>query len=386
MRNSIIRYSFLLFLFASLIPTFVRAAGSFPRRDATLVDKRHKEPKSGVQIGPGDTITIQQGVGTPSTINVLSFSDDGKLLAAGKDFGRTVVWDVPGRKFLCAVEGHQGIVHAVALSPDGRFLATAGERDGFSVKLWRLTDGKLIKTFKHFDGYIRTMAFGPKGAWLLLSDNAGMVHIVDVATGKHIRDLQDTFAPVLSPDGQTLMAVNKKGFTLWRTSDWTEQRTLPRSPANAIPLALNLQANDFVVTSSGGFRLVSLSTGEVMPNLPSPALPEFNLAAGGFAAFGVGTPLILGHSGDRLWVWDINTSKTCVSGFMYSESGALSPNGTILAGAKDNSIFARALSGSGVWLWDTGKLATKCGFTSSSAANSASDVKHLADVTPRSRT
>jgi len=114
-----------------------------------LRDAKHKEPKSGVQIGPGNTITIQSGVGTPTTINVLSFGKNGALLAAGKDFGRVVVWDVANKKFLCAVETGQGIVHAVAISPDGQTLATAGEGDNFKLKLWHLPDGKLIRTFRH---------------------------------------------------------------------------------------------------------------------------------------------------------------------------------------------------------------------------------------------
>jgi len=80
-----------------------------------LRDAKHKEQKSGVQLGPGNTLTIQQGVGTPTTINVLSFGKDGTLLAAGKDFGRVVVWDVVNRKFLCAIETGQGIVRAVAI-------------------------------------------------------------------------------------------------------------------------------------------------------------------------------------------------------------------------------------------------------------------------------
>jgi len=125
-----------------------------------LRDAKHKEPKSGVQIGPGNTITIQSGVGTPTTINVLSFGKNGALLAAGKDFGRVVVWDVANKKFLCAVETGQGIVHAVAISPDGQTLATAGEGDNFKLKLWHLPDGKLIRTYDSSAGFIHSVAFG----------------------------------------------------------------------------------------------------------------------------------------------------------------------------------------------------------------------------------
>jgi WD40 repeat protein len=338
---------------------------SFPPPDTILIDVKHKEPKSGVQLGPGHTLTIQSGVGTPTTINVLAFSKDGKLLAAGKDFGRVVVWDLPSRKFLCAVDTGQGIVHAVAISADGQLMATGGEGDAFSLKLWHLPDGKLVRTYRNFIGYVRTAAFGRGGAWIVVSENFGAIHVLDTAADKQLAELKDTYAPLLSPQGDILMTVSKANFMLWSTSDWTQKRMLPRTPVYAMPLAFSPEADSFIIASSGAFRLLRLSTGEPLPSAPNPELPKFNGAAGGFAAFG-NNNLVFGHSDDRLWAWNTSTDQTCVSDLMYSESGSLSPDGSLLAGAKDNSILAQTRSGDGVWIWDTSKLAAKCLSTSPS--------------------
>ena len=238
-------------LFLLIVLTFTSAlivaqsVKSFPSADAMLRDAKHKEPKSGVQIGPGNSITIQSGVGTPTTINVLSFGMRGTLLAAGKDFGRVVVWDVVNRKFVCAIDTGQGIVNAVAISPDGQALATAGQGDQFKLKLWRLPDGKLLKTYDSFNGYIHSLAFGPDGSWLVLSENFGSTQVLDVTNGRRLLELKDTHSPVQSPDGTVLMTVDKTEFTFWNTSDWTKQRTLPRVPPNAIPLALNPKTDHF---------------------------------------------------------------------------------------------------------------------------------------------
>jgi WD40 repeat protein len=332
---------------------------SFPPPDTILTDVKHKEPKSGVQLGPGNTLTIQSGMGTPTTINVLAFSKDSKLLAAGKDFGRVVVWDLPSRKFLCAVDTGQGIVRAVAISVDGQLMATGGEGDAFSLKLWHLPDGKLVRTYHNFNGYIRAATFGPAGAWIVVSENGGSIHVLDTSADKQLAELKDTYVPLMSPQGDILMTVSKANYILWSTSDWTQKRMLPRTPAYAMPLAINREADNFVITSSGLFRLLRLSTGEPLPSAPHPELPKFNGAAGGFAAFG-NNNLVFGHSDDRLWTWNTSTGQTCVSDLMYSESGSLSPDGMLLAGAKDNSILAQTRSGEGVWIWDTSKLATKC--------------------------
>lgn len=344
-----------------------QSVGKFPSADSMLRDAKHKEPKSGVQIGPGNTISIQSGVGTPATINVLSFGKNGTLLAAGKDFGRVVVWDIASRRFLCAVDTGQGIVNAVAISPDGRVLATAGEGDQLSLKLWQLPDGQLLKRYTSFGGYVGSIAFGPDGSWLVVSDNADRTQVLDALTGKQLLDEKETHSPVLSPDGAILMTVNQTEFSLWKTSDWTKQRAIPRVPPNAIPLARNPATDRFVVTSSGRFQLVQLSTGALLPSVPASPLPQFNGAAGGFAAFDAGDPdMLFGHSDGRLWAWDSRTGRTCLSDIMYSESGSLSPDGSILAGAKDNSILAQGQSPDGVLVWDTKRLAEKCGLGSSS--------------------
>ena len=370
---------FLSFIFVVACTASVivaQSAKSFPSPESILRDAKHNEPKSGVQLGSGNTITIQQGVGTPTTINVLSFGKNGTLLAAGKDFGRVVVWDVVTKKFLCAIDTGQGIVTAVAVSPDGQLIATAGEGDKFSLKLWHLPDGQPTKTYSSSAGYIRSTAFGPNGKWIIFSENSGATRVLDLATGKQLLELKETYSPVLSPDANALMVVNKTEFTLWDTRDWTKQRTLPRAPAYAVPLALSPATDRFIVTSSGAFLLASLSSGESLPNSQAQQLPKFNGAAGGFAAFDTNSPyLLFGHSEGRLWAWDSRNGQTCTSEVLYSESGALSPDGGLLAGAKDNSILAQGQSPDGVLLWDTKRLAAKCGFSSPNATESASPTK-----------
>lgn len=193
---------FLFLLLAVMVrDSIAQSVVSFPAPDTILSDVKHKEPKSGVQLGAGNTLTIQSGVGTPTTINVLAFSKDSKLLAAGKDFGRVVVWDLPSRKVLCAVDTGQGIVHAVALSADGQLMATGGDGDRFSLKLWHLPDGKLVRTYNYFNGYVRTAAFGPAGTWIVVSDNAAVTHVLDVTVDKQLAELKDMHSPVLSPQG-----------------------------------------------------------------------------------------------------------------------------------------------------------------------------------------
>ena len=364
---------FVALLFAPTQLPVQAQSSKFAPPDVMLTDVKHKQPKSGVQIGPGNTISIQSGVGTPTSINVLSFGKNGALLAAGKDFGRVVVWDVVSRTFLCAVDTGQGIVHAVAISPDGQALATAGEGDNFKLKLWHLPDGKLRKTYSSSSGFIHSVAFGPTGEWIVFAENGGPTRVLDLATEKVLMELKDTSFPVLSTDGTVLMTANKTEFIIWKTSDWSQLRSLPRSPAYAVPLAIDPQTDKFAYSYAGAFSLARLSTGELLPRNQSSPLPKFNLSAGGFAAIDTGAPdLVFGHSDARLWAWDTKSGKTCTSEVLCSESGALSPDGTLLTGAKDNSILAQGKSPDGVLLWDTRRLVENCGFATNAPATQTS--------------
>ena len=353
-------FALLLLCLSFSCASIAQPAPGFPKPSFELADAKHKPGKSGVQIGPGNSITIVSGQGTPTTINVLAFSGDDRLLAAGKDFGRVVVWDVSQKKFMCAVDTGEGIVTAVAVSKDGQRLATAGQGDSFRVKLWSLPDGKLLRTYGYFSGFVHSLAFGPDGKWIVAWSNDGTSHVLDTDQERQLLVLDGMFSPLLSSDGLTLMTVSTANFVVWNTSDWSKVRTLPRPADFALPLAINTQAGVFVVSSSGRFRLMRLDDGSLLPNSPNPELPKFNPSAGGFAAFRSGTPLLFGHSDDRLWAWNSETGQTCVSAMMYSESGTLSANGSLLAGAKDNSIMAQNSGETGVWLWNTDHLTGEC--------------------------
>jgi hypothetical protein len=94
--------------------------------------------------------------------------------------------------------------------------------------------------------------------------------------------------------------------------------------------------------------------------------PKVQYQRGGFAAFDASVPYVMfGHSDGRLWAWNSRSGQICVSELMYSESGALSPDGNILAGAKDNSILAQGQNPNGVLIWDTKRVALQCDFGSS---------------------
>jgi len=331
-------------------------ARSFSEPDFVLHDAQHKEPQSGVQFGPGG-ITIQSGVGTPTAINTLAFSGDGKRLAAGKDFGRVTVWDFPGRTVLRSFDTGQGIVSAVALDSDGTVLATGGNGDKFSVKLWSVTSGKLMRTIKLGLDYAKDLRFAPSGKWLAATYNGARSYILDPATGSVVLELKNTHGIRFSKDGTTLFTGDAENFATWSTSNWARSGSVSRSKELPVMLAVEPQGERMAVFQTWNVYLYRLSTGERLSVSP---LPKNSTQIPKFAEFSVDGSLLFLTTNDRLWVWDTRTNGACESVVMFSSGGALSPDGRWLAGSKDDSIFSKERT-DGVWVWNTEKLAEACG-------------------------
>ncbi len=71
---------------------------------------------------------------TSAVVSKVSFSPNGELLAAAVEDGTIKLWQVSDGKLLQSLKGHQGKVMSVSFSPDGQLLASSGE--DATVKLW----------------------------------------------------------------------------------------------------------------------------------------------------------------------------------------------------------------------------------------------------------
>jgi hypothetical protein len=120
--------------------------------------------------------------------------------------------DLPDPALQRALTGHAGRVTAVAIAPDGTWLAT-GDDDG-SVRIWDPATGQQRATLRQA-GPVRAVAIAPDGAWLAAASGDGTVRIWDPAsTG--IRAAMRVDRPLAdcawSPSGQSLVVVGDAGL------------------------------------------------------------------------------------------------------------------------------------------------------------------------------
>jgi WD40 repeat protein len=129
-------------------------------------------------------------------VHCVAFSPDGKTLASGGVDRTLRLWSVATGKPLCAPLPHEGLVYQVAFHPDGALLATACD-DGH-VRLWNARDGHLVSDKAKHDDMVYSIAFSPDGAQLASGGRDQMLRVWDLATGKPHVDPIDVGAWVMT--------------------------------------------------------------------------------------------------------------------------------------------------------------------------------------------
>ncbi len=202
----------LAFVFSAFL---FKSFGQIPDDRPDAAEKRYK-PELVIQTGH------------TSLINSVAITKDGKTLATGGGDDTLRLWDVETGRQIKSFSGHRYYIISVALSRDEKFLASGGFDQ--TVRVWNIETGRQINLFEGHTDFVLSVAFSPDGKTLASCSRDKTIRLWDLETGKPtlLEGHSDwVFSVVFSPDGATLASTGvDQTVRLWDTKTKKPIKTL----------------------------------------------------------------------------------------------------------------------------------------------------------------
>jgi WD40 repeat protein len=337
--------------------------------------------------------------GNESNVREIEFAADGRTLAsAAHDTVR--VWDVTHRRVAeePLVPGG-GVVLAVAVSPDGRYIATTGQAgaahvwtragkklgsftavklpllalgfDGRGKRLavgwlfgvaavWDLASGEIVPLSSREDETfeITNFAFSPDGRTVAASSNDGTIRVWSSTGGRalteplrHGRRVADI---EFAPDGRTLWSAGADGAVrAWRVGSWQAAGEGLLHPKAVLALRFADRSSLETVTADGVVRTWSTATRK--PTRRSQPLPGF-VSGEGATALGEGGMVASGDRFGSVRLW--RTSGRADLGVRV-DSGTSPYERPFAFDASGEKLAIGVVGGVEVWSARTGRMRTQ---------------------------
>ncbi|MET0645310.1 MAG: caspase family protein [Pyrinomonadaceae bacterium] len=291
------------------------------------------------QSAPGQPELVLQ-MGHSDLVLAVALSPDGKLVASGSRDQTIKIWDVATGLELRTLLGHGNTVRRLAFSPDGRKLASAGTSDQ-TARLWNVETGE-HKVLKE------------KTPWNLSDPEFSSKESPDEEEGSEesgINYYEGTTAVAFSPDGRTVVTSNYKALKVWDAENGKLLRTFINHTDWVYTVAFS--ADGARILSAGRDKTIKISdatTGRVLTSIKTAAddsKEDFIINA---VTFAPGEKFIAsGDSDGKVKIWEVETGQKkkeldgdehSVETVIYLASGSL-----LASGGMDGAVKLWDLSG-----------------------------------------
>jgi len=252
------------------------------------------------------------------------FSPDGKYIATVSNDEVVKVWEVTtGRQIACMRHGNR--VNDIAFSPDGRYLATASSdqtagiweisayhqraaSDDLDAYMLEEARSRLPKHILSHEGKVHAVAFSPNGDTIATAGWDDTARIWETGSGQQLFSLRhdgEVNALAFSPDGTYLATASRDGAArTWQVSSGLLSMSLPLKGGVSL-VAFSLDGR-YIVTEGGGIA-GGISVWDANSGLQLARRTFFDAVAA--AAFSPNTRYIAIAVGNRVQLWDWESDR-----------------------------------------------------------------------------
>ncbi len=303
----------------------------------------------------------------------LAYSPDSKMIAVGDFNGTITLFSTKTKKRTASLVGHDlapsditepGSVLSLAFSPGGAILAS-GSRDT-TIRLWDTKTTHHKVTLTGHSGWVTTIALSPDGKTIASGasythwDSDSSIRLWDAKTGKNLRTIE---TPALihklafSLDNETLASINEyNAIHIWNIKTGELKVNLTEQRVQRKPISVFLDGKkEIYANDDGTYTLVDVETGHQKPFLKAlRSLREkgktegeklflrlYPLTKEYFEYSSDGKTLAI-QEDESVWLWNVETDThkgTLSEDFKRFYSMKFSPDGQFLATEVDKTIY-----------------------------------------------
>ncbi|MEM1368997.1 MAG: WD40 repeat domain-containing protein [Cyanobacteria bacterium P01_H01_bin.15] len=196
-------------------------------------------------------------------VNVMALSPNGSFLAVAGDTGNIAIWDVDNGELQRLLVDHLRNLLALSISPDSRVLVSGG-LDG--IRVWDLSKSRPLYTLSLLESPIYDLEIHPDGTLLISANQSGVVEYWDLRSGQKISDFkaheQTVEKLAISPDGQTLITGSRdRLIRVWDIATQSLRFELKGHIGPIRGLALHPDGATLASASNDGVMIWDLATG-----------------------------------------------------------------------------------------------------------------------------
>ncbi len=264
-----------------------------------------------VRVWHGDTLRMINAHDTP--IHAVAYSPDGRWLASGGDDEEVLISDATTLRTVRRLGPHRRAVRTIAFSPDSVSVATAGD-DGL-VRVWSLAGGPPVRTLRYETAidqlvYVPSV-YLPGGGALVAVGRDGRVAVWSLVKASVTPVVHDeltasaTRAIAVSADGRRLVASGTDTRIYAIAPDGTIGRRMGRidGPTDEVRAVAFTRDGSVVITAGadGGVQLWDADKGRLLERLGTRSNPIRALAL-----TADGATLWVGGVDHRVRPWDVH--------------------------------------------------------------------------------
>ncbi len=228
----------------------------------------------GVALGAEQPFLQLDTGGHMAIVSSVVFTPDGKFVVSAGDDKVIRIWDWRAGKTVRILRGEarpgdEGKIYAIALSPDGHWLAAGGWTSNNEIRLYDFNTGELRGLFKGHTNVVHSLAFSPNSKRLISGSSDKDAIIWEVETRQVLHRLKghenSVYAVGFTNDGiRAVTGSFDKTLRIWNVARGTLQAEMKGHAGQVRTISISPVDNTIASgDTSGEIRLWNPATGDL---------------------------------------------------------------------------------------------------------------------------